>query len=338
MMTWSARRRDLVSATRLAGRLLALSTLLLVAAIAWLLFRPPAATPVVSLATDLLAGQATGLAAATDGSLALTDALPAAAIEAPYTRAGILIGPLMPLARPATGVEARWQGEAGAGALVRLEARGQTGERYTEWVEAPADGGVAALPWPVDALQYRLTLLAEADAPGPVVRSVALAPAAAPVATEVTASATPATYRVYATRIGLVGATTANGHVIRPEDQFVALPSSSALSQRGGHEYQVRVTYQGRSLTLPVWDVGPWNVRDNYWASAIRREMWNDLPTGLPQAAAAHRDAYNGGRDGFGRRVTSPAGVDISDGAWAALGMPDSDWVSVTFLWTGAPE
>ncbi len=48
---------------------------------------------------------------------------------------------------------------------------------------------------------------------------------------------------------------------------------------------------------------------------------------------ATYCEAYNGGRAGFGRRVRSPAGIDLSDGACAALGMTQSDWVTVTFLW-----
>ena len=35
--------------------------------------------------------------------------------------------------------------------------------------------------------------------------------------------ATPLTYRVYGTREGLVGGTTANGHIIKSYDRFVAL-------------------------------------------------------------------------------------------------------------------
>ena len=25
------------------------------------------------------------------------------------------------------------------------------------------------------------------------------------------------------------------------------------------------IKYQGRVATAPVWDIGPWNIRDNYW-------------------------------------------------------------------------
>jgi hypothetical protein len=141
------------------------------------------------------------------------------------------------------------------------------------------------------------------------------------------------TYRVYATRIGLVGNRTANGHTVRPRDRFVALPSWSVLAKQGSDEFRVRVTYRGRSVVLPVWDVGPWNTRDDWWAANRR---YNDLPVGKPMAQAAYLEGYNGGRDEFGRRIGNPAGIDIADGAyWDDLGMSEADWVEVTFLWLG---
>jgi hypothetical protein len=155
-------------------------------------------------------------------------------------------------------------------------------------------------------------------------------PPDAPVATSPIAP----TYRVFATRQGRVGRRTANGHIIQPRDRFVALPSWSVLSSRGGREYQVRVTYRNRSVVLPVWDVGPWNTRDDYW---LPNRRYGDLPVGLPMAQAARQQGYNNGRDEFGRRIRQPNGIDIADGAfWDDLGMTDNDWVEVTFLWLGA--
>jgi hypothetical protein len=139
---------------------------------------------------------------------------------------------------------------------------------------------------------------------------------------------------VFATREGLVGRRTANGHRIVPRDRFVALPHWGALSSKGGNEFQVRVTYRDRSVVLPVWDVGPWNTRDDYWSPKRR---YSALPVGRPMAHAAYHDRYNGGRDEFGRRIRHPNGIDIADGAfWDDLGMTGSDYVEVTFLWLGA--
>ncbi|MDX2152555.1 MAG: carboxypeptidase-like regulatory domain-containing protein [Bryobacteraceae bacterium] len=139
--------------------------------------------------------------------------------------------------------------------------------------------------------------------------------------------------QIFATREGLVGRTTANGHVIRSSDRFVALPSRRALNRRGERTYQVRVSYRGRSATVPVWDIGPWNIKDDYWNPPSDKESWRSLPRGLPQAQAAYLNGYNAGRDGFGRRVRNPAGIDLSDAVFRNdLRMPDNDWVSVEYL------
>jgi hypothetical protein len=146
-------------------------------------------------------------------------------------------------------------------------------------------------------------------------------------------SPTGPTYSVFATREGLVGHRTANGHRIVPRDRFVALPDWGVLSSKGGNEFQVRVTYRDRSVVLPVWDVGPWNTHDDYWSPKRR---YNDLPVGQPMAHAAYHQRYNGGRDEFGRQIRHPNGIDIADGAfWDDLGMTKSDVVQVTFLWLG---
>jgi hypothetical protein len=142
------------------------------------------------------------------------------------------------------------------------------------------------------------------------------------------------TYRIFATREGLVGYTTANGHVIKPRDRFVALPSWSSLSPKGTDKFSVRLTYGGRSVVVPVWDVGPWNTKDDYWNPNRR---YSDLPVGRPMAEAAFYDGYNGGRDERGRRIQHPNGIDIADGTfWDDLGMKRNDWVEVSFLWLGA--
>jgi hypothetical protein len=142
------------------------------------------------------------------------------------------------------------------------------------------------------------------------------------------------TYRIFATREGLVGYTTANGHVIQPRDRFVALPSWSVLSPKGTDKFRVRITYKGRSVVAPVWDVGPWNTKDDYWSPNRR---YSDLPVGRPMAEAAKLDGYNGGLDERGRRILLPNGIDIADGTfWDDLDMSRDDWVEVSFLWLGA--
>src|SRR5688572_3379578 len=76
------------------------------------------------------------------------------------------------------------------------------------------------------------------------------------------------TYRIYATREGLVGGTTANGHIIRTRDHFVALPSRRGLNANDStFTYTVNLynPSNGRvKNNVPVFDVGPWNTKDDY--------------------------------------------------------------------------
>jgi hypothetical protein len=183
-------------------------------------------------------------------------------------------------------------------------------------------------------------VLAGDPAAGPVVRGVRLTahPARNAPLAEGSAQAPPLSFRVFATREGLVGSSTANGHVIGPRDNFVALPSRRALAPRGVGDYSVKVCAPtGRCAFAPVWDVGPWNTRDDYWNPTPQRQQWGDLPQGLPQAQAAHLDGYNGGRDQYNRDVANPAGIDLGDGLfWDALGLTGNAWVTVEYLWTGS--
>lgn len=157
-------------------------------------------------------------------------------------------------------------------------------------------------------------------------------PAPAPVQAQQGQGIAP-TYTIFATREGLVGQGTANGHTIQPNDRFVALPSPTVLCSYRGYEYQVRVTYKGRSVVVPVWDVGPWNIADDYWSPNRR---YSDLPVGVPMAQAAYLENYNGGLDEFGRTILLPNGIDIADGTFLIdLAMTKDDWVQVSFLWLG---
>src|SRR6266487_1260269 len=95
------------------------------------------------------------------------------------------------------------------------------------------------------------------------------------------------TWKLHATREGLVGRHTANGHRITQRDHFVSLPSWRSLSPEGTNQYMVRVTYNGRSSVAPVYDVGPWNVHDNYWDE--KRQIYADLPRRRPHRPPPRR-------------------------------------------------
>jgi hypothetical protein len=115
--------------------------------------------------------------------------------------------------------------------------------------------------------------------------------------------------RVYATREGEIGKATATGHRIKSESSFVALPHAAALHKL------VEVRYLQRAIVVPVLDVGPWNVNDDYWATNRR--------------PAAERD------QGRFRTPSNHAGIDLSDAVFHALGLRDNDWVEWRFVHQG---
>lgn len=153
----------------------------------------------------------------------------------------------------------------------------------------------------------------------------------AAAAQEYVAASAP-TVRLWATREGLVGRTTAAGHVITPNDHFVALPSRKAVNKT------VIVSYHGKNVTVPVLDIGPWNRDDAWWEPASTRGQFADLPRFVPEVWAAFEDGYNGGHDATGRFVTFPAMIDLADGVYNDLGMQQADWVDATLTWLDTPS
>lgn len=125
-------------------------------------------------------------------------------------------------------------------------------------------------------------------------------------------SSMPGQHFVLATREGLVGKQTATGMLVTSSAVFVALPSQRALYRT------VRVTnpQTGLSILAPTLDVGPWNIDDDTY-------VLDASGTARPQAES--------GIDRFGRQ-TNGAGIDLSDGAWAALRMTDNAQVMWQFV------
>ncbi len=239
--------------------------------------------------------------------------------------------PVHRLDTPANHIRAALDADVPSGGHVVVDVRGRAGEgTWSEWRQT---GDTAAtLPDPVTEVQARITF---DDATGrAAVHGLRLSAdnVAQPRAVSRAASFSA---QVYATREGLVGGTTANGHVIQTNDHFVALPSRRGLSSNGGGEYSVQVCGPARCETAPVWDIGPWNIHDDYWNPSATRESFQDLAQGLPEAQAAYQSGYNGGLDGSGRAVANPAGIDLADGTFYNIGLNDNGWVTVTYLWTG---
>ncbi|MEU7814151.1 hypothetical protein [Pseudonocardia sp. NPDC049154] len=303
---------------------------------------------------DLASGEAAGVTDGGDG----VRLDPATAFSAPVEQGGmaedaapagavptglLTLGP-QELDRPTSRVDSVVDGDLPPGTTASVDVRGRTPSGgWTEWIPATASGadsGSVTLPGSTSEVQGRLVLTGTPEGAAPTVRGVTLTAAPAP-ATEGGQDLTegaPFSANVFATREGLVGGTTSNGHVITERDHFVALPSRRALSPRDTSDYSVRVCApNGRCAFAPVWDVGPWNTRDDYWNPSGERQEWKDLPRGVPQAQAAFRDGYNGGNDQFGRKLVNPAGIDLADGVfWDALGLRDNSQVQVDYLWTGS--
>ncbi|WP_047871706.1 hypothetical protein [Nocardiopsis sp. RV163] len=275
---------------------------------------------------------------------------------------GLAVFPPQPLDAPADTVDVRVRTEGDPGGLDTELRGGRADGVWTEW--HPVGAGRVTLPHEVARVQLRVRVSGEGtgltglrirpledDGEPPQEGGTGEPPqdggVEGPGADD--EHAEPFSATLFATRIGLVGNTTANGHRIRENDHFAALPSRRGLAVRGGGEYTVRVCTTGalgpegrggtgnhrpRCAYLPVWDVGPWNTRDDHWNA--ERETWPDLARGRPQAQAAYTLGHNGGLDGFGRRVRNPAGIDLADGAFRqGLELPTNGWVRVDYLWTG---
>jgi hypothetical protein len=270
------------------------------------------------------------------GAVRLDDLRPRVTSRGPAPAEGeLLLAPRRPAAvtdRVAADVTA----DVPPGAEVLVAVRGTRDDgTWSPWSEA-RPGAPARLAEPTVELQVRVTLIATPDGRSPSLRRLWMTADRGPAIASPRADEA-FTARVFATRIGLVGNDTANGHEVVRDDRFAALPSRRSLAPRGSGDYTVRVCARpDRCTWAPVWDVGPWNTTDDHWNIPERRQAFGDLPRGRPQAEAAFTDGYRGGRDGFGRRVTNPAGIDLADGTFRDdLGLTDNAWVSVTYLWTG---
>ena len=271
---------------------------------------------------------------ADSGTLTLADAAWHRMVQVTSGSEGSLVTAEHALGSPANRVNAQLNVDAPKGTSVDVDVRGRTGANdWTEWTPAGTP-----LSQTVGSVQVRVTLTTAKDGVEPSVREVRLSADSVPQV-QALAAANALTYKVYGTREGLPGGKTANGHIITSHDHFVALPSGRGLSDKGTGDYSVRVcrTDGTKCEYAPVWDVGPWNTKDDYWHPAATRAEFKDLPQGQPEAYAAYHNGYNGGKDDLGYKVANPAGIDLADGVfWDGLGMSDNGNLNVTYLWTGS--
>ena len=273
---------------------------------------------------------------ARDGAIRLASTSPRATSTGPAPAEGELLLPPRRVAAVTDRVAADATTERPAGSDVVVAVRGLRGDgSWSQWTTATSSAP-AVLPEATLEVQVRVTLVAGTGGASPALRRLWLTADRAPASTPPPAT-DALTARVFATRVGLVGNRTANGHRVVADDRFVALPSRRGLAADGTGDYTVQIcTDAGRCTWAPVWDLGPWNTRDDYWSTAATRETFGDLARGVPEAQAAATAGYAGGRDGSGRRVSNPAGIDLADGTFGDdLRLRDNAWVQVTYLWTG---
>ncbi|CAA9566593.1 MAG: hypothetical protein AVDCRST_MAG73-4240 [uncultured Thermomicrobiales bacterium] len=182
------------------------------------------------------------------------------------------------------------------------------------------------------------------------------------------------TYRITATRQGMVGGVTSSGYTIPANSNHVSLPGctqrscpwlqSGAVDVRWGTQTlcgtncYVRITnpLTNKCIVSPVEDNGPWFNLDDWWKPTAERRL-NNLPTTvniLAQGYTGVDAAWNGLDVGYGIASNGKgntnkgyppgnrAAIDIGDGAWNAIGL---DWnagiingVVVTMLWQSGED
>ncbi len=252
---------------------------------------------------------------------------------------------------PFNSLKAGWTASQPAGTALEVDVRASPdGQNWTLWQILDTQGQTASFGADNAFLfaQYRVRMFSSKAGLSPTLGEVRLEANRRSLtnlntrrlfsSSNITASnvaAAPPTYNIHATREGLVGGRTANGHIIQNRDHFVSLPSWTSLNDLGQNAYQVRITTPaGRSAIAPVWDVGPWNFKDNYWHNP--RFEFKDLPVGVPQAEKAFYEKHNGGLNESGRYIANPSGIDIGDGTYwddLALQGAQDGRVNVTFIW-----
>ena len=272
--------------------------------------------------------------AAAGGTLTLADAAWHRTARVLAGSEGSLITTEHALATPSNRVSAQLSADTPKGTSVDVDVRGRTGaDDWTEWTPAGT-----AFKTAVSTVQVRVSLHSDTDGVRPAVRGVGLSADSVPQVNALAAT-NALTYKVYGTREGLVGGITSNGHKIVSHDHFVSFPSGKSVSPKGTGNYTARVcrTDGSKCEYAPVWEVGPWNERDDYWNPSSVRAEFKNLPQGKPEAQAAYLEGYNGKKDDSGRTVLNPSGIDLADGVfWDGLGMSDNGYVNVTYLWTGS--
>ncbi|MEE3920141.1 hypothetical protein V2I01_23610 [Micromonospora sp. BRA006-A] len=212
------------------------------------------------------------------------------------------------------------------------QVRGWRGRGWTEW----RDAGEAVFDAPVSRVQARVVLTTSGSASEATVTGLTLA--ADRVATTAVQPAAALKYRVYATRIGLVGGITANGHTVRTRDTLrgAAHPARPVPAQhrrlhgQGLHDerqpLRVRPGVGRRPVEHPRRLVEPGVGPGELEGPAARAAGGaGGVPERLQRRARPVRPYRpQPGRAGPGRRHVL-----------GRAALTDNAWVDVTLLWTG---
>ena len=269
-----------------------------------------------------LAGTSTGVAI-TEGTARLstmrdgTETGPAALRGA--ERQGLLDLGAHQFATPVNRIDAPVTGDVPPGSQVAVDVRGQDADgQWSEWLPAEP-GSPAVLPEPTRTVAVRLAMLAPTGSAGPVVRSLEVL--ADEVPTGPRTIAPRASYRVFATREGLVGGVTANGHRIsaeRPVRRAALAPR--ALAERARRLQRARLRRRpGAAPPCRCGTSGPGTPRTTTGTRRTSASSGRTCRRAARRPRPRSRTSYNGGRDGFGRQVKNPAGIDLADGTfWTA--------------------
>ena len=216
------------------------------------------------------------------------------------------------------------------GATADVDVRGlRANGNWSEWI--PADDGVAVLPEPVSTC--RPASSSPATRPGG--HGLTLTALASVQLEGARAEGNPLRYQIFATREGLVGGTTANGHVITPHDRFVALPSRRALSPNGSSDYSVRICApNGRCAFAPVWTSARGTSRTttgtrtaSSGATSRRAPRRPRSPSGRATTAARTGSTARSPTRRASTSPTAPSGT--------TSGLINNTTVTVDYLWTG---
>ncbi|HEX5692023.1 MAG TPA: hypothetical protein VFX76_18540, partial [Roseiflexaceae bacterium] len=175
----------------------------------------------------LTSGQQNDIQVSFDGAIELrANAPPAPQVYGSFQRFGSFLSPIYQYSQSSRQFTISYDSFAPKGADVRVDVRNSVdGARWNSWEVDVANHSNATFATAGRFAQYRVTLLGQAGT-HPAIRNVELVARREPGIPTALADEPPPvapTYRIHATRMGMVGGRTANGHRITKRDHFVSL-------------------------------------------------------------------------------------------------------------------